>query len=145
MVLFWFIVAVTFLVIELITLAFGFVFITIGAATNTLLIGMNIILPTDFLYQILIMLFFGLVSFLFFYKSYKRLKNNTKDIFKEDMTAVVIESDLIKGVEGKIKWSGTICNAILDQNSVLDIIEVGTEVVINKFKGNIAIIDIINN
>ncbi len=145
MVLFWFITAVIFLIIEIITLTFGFIFITIGAVINTFLIGTNIILSTDFLYQILIMLFFGLASFLFFYKNYRKLKNNTIDSFKEDMTAIVINSNLVKGFEGKVKWSGTICNAMLNQNSALDVAEVGSKVIISEFKGNIAIIDVNNN
>lgn len=145
MVLFWFITAVAFLIIELATLTFGFIFITIGAVINTLLISTNLILETNILCQILVILFFGLVSFLFFYKSYKRIKNNNENNFKEDMNAIVIESDLVKGVEGKIKWSGTICNAMLDQNSDIDVVVVGSNVLINEFKGNIAIVNIINN
>lgn len=133
--------AVVFLIVELMTLTFGFIFMTIGAVINTFLIGTNLISATDFLYQILVMLFFGLISFLFFYKSYKKLGNNVNG-FKEDMTATVIESNLVKGFEGKIRWSGTICNAILNQNSSSSVVEVGTKVVINEFKGNIAVVDI---
>ena len=49
--------------------------------------------------------------------------------------------DLKRGIEGKIKWSGTICNAIIDSKSNYDVIEIGSIVIIKEFKGNIAIVD----
>ena len=61
--------------------------------------------------------------------------------FKEDMLASVIDEDLKRGIEGKIKWSGTICNAIIDSKSNYDVIEIGSIVIIKEFKGNIAIVD----
>lgn len=140
MIFFWFAVAVIFLIFELLTLTFGFIFITVGAVVITLLLGAELIAATDYLYQILIMLFFGIISFLFFYRSYKKSKNNTESKFKEDMTGVVIDADLVKGVEGKIRWSGTICNALIEPSSKVDSIPVGTNVVISEFKGNVAIV-----
>lgn len=57
------------------------------------------------------------------------------------MGAVVVESDLIAGKEGKVKWSGTICNAIIDEKSNAEKIPVGSNVIIEEFKGNITIVN----
>ncbi|MDD2840170.1 MAG: NfeD family protein [Rickettsiales bacterium] len=140
MILFWFITAIIFLIAELLTFTFGFIFITVGAVVITLLLGIDIISSTDFIYQVLIMLFFCVLSFLFFYRSFKKSKEDKISNFKEDMMAIVVEDSLIAGKEGKIKWSGTICNAMIDEESGLDKIEVGSSVVIEKFLGNIAIV-----
>lgn len=142
-ILFWFIVAIIFLVIELLTFTFGFIFITVGASIITLLLSVNLITSADLLYQWLIMLFFCFVSFIFFYRTFKKSKENKSSNFKEDMLAVVIENDLVANKEGKIKWSGTICNAIIDEEFKIDKIEVGSIVLIEKFSGNIAIVKLI--
>ena len=141
MILFWFVLAIVFFVIEMFTLTFGFIFITFGAVLITFLIGVDLILPVDFMYQILIMLLFGAVSFIFFYRSFKKSVQSKNVGFKEDMRAVVVGSDLVRGVEGKIKWSGTVFNAILNDGSDINIINVGSVVNIVKFHGNIAIVD----
>lgn len=141
MMLFWFILAIIFFVLEIFTLTFGFIFITFGAVVITFLIGINFILPTDFMYQVLIMLFFGVASFIFFYRSFKKSVQSKNVGFKEDMTAVVVGGDLVRGVEGKIKWSGTVFNAILNDGSDINTINVGSVVNIVRFHGNIAIVD----
>ena len=56
------------------------------------------------------------------------------------MTAVVIDNDLTIGNEGKIRWSGTICNAMIDEKAKTERIPVGANVIIEEFKGNIAIV-----
>lgn len=141
MIFVWCILAIAFLIIELMTFTFGFIFMSLGAVIITLLLGLDIIANTDFLYQFLIMLFFGVLSFVFFYRSFKKSKANNQNNYQEDMMAVVIDKDLILGQEGKIKWSGTICNAMIDKDSNIKKINVGDNVVIKKFKGNIAIVN----
>jgi len=142
-ILFWFLIAIIFLIVELFTFTFGFIFITIGAAIITFLLGVNLITSADLLYQWLIMLFFCFISFVFFYRAFKKSKESKSNNFKEDMLAVVIENDLITKKEGKVKWSGTICNAMIDEESKIDKIEVGSIVLIEKFLGNIAIVKLI--
>ncbi len=141
MIFFWFALAVIFLIVELMTFTFGFIFITIGAVIISLLLTLDMIAASDFLYQIAIMLFFCVLSFLFFYRSFKKSKENNGSGFREDMGAVVVESDLIAGKEGKVKWSGTICNAIIDEKSNAEKIPVGSNVIIEEFKGNITIVN----
>ena len=141
MIFFWFALAVIFLIVELMTFTFGFIFVTIGAVIISLLLVLDIIASSDLMYQLIIMLFFCVLSFVFFYKSFKRSKNNSGG-FREDMTAVVVEKDLFKGIEGKVKWSGTICNAIIDEKANIEKISVGTNVTIEEFKGNIAVVSI---
>ncbi len=140
MIFFWFALAIIFLIAELMTFTFGFIFITVGAVITSLLLVFNIIASSDFIYQLIIMLFFCILSFIFFYKSFKRSKDNKSVSFKEDMTAVVIDNDLTIGNEGKIKWSGTICNAMIDEKAKTERIPVGANVIIEEFKGNIAIV-----
>lgn len=138
---FWSIVAVIFLIAEIMTFTFGFIFITFGALIITLLLGVDIISNSDLLSQLLIIMFFAVIGFCFFYRSFKKSKSVNNDNFKEDMLASVIDEDLKRGVEGKIKWSGTICNAVIDPKSNYNTIEIGSIVIIKEFKGNIAIVD----
>lgn len=144
MIFFWFAVAIVFLMAELMTFTFGFIFITFGAVIISLLLNLNVIADGDLIYQIVIMLFFCVLSFVFFYRSFKKSKNS-KGGFKEDMKAVVVENDLVAGVEGKIKWSGTICNAVIDEKANLGRISVGTNVIIKNFNGNVAVVNVIDN
>ena len=138
---FWSIVAVIFLIAEIMTFTFGFIFITFGALIITLLLGVDIISNSDLLSQLLIIMLFAVIGFCFFYRSFKKSKTMNINNFKEDMLASVIDEDLKRGIEGKIKWSGTICNAIIDSKSNYDVIEIGSIVIIKEFKGNIAIVD----
>lgn len=138
---FWSIVAVIFLIAEIMTFTFGFIFITFGALIITLLLGVDIISNSDLLSQLLIIMLFAVIGFCFFYRSFKKSKTMNINNFKEDMLASVIDEDLKRGIEGKIKWSGTICNAIMDSKSNYDVIEIGSIVIIKEFKGNIAIVD----
>ena len=141
MIFFWFALAVIFLIVELMTFTFGFIFITIGAVIISLLLTLDMIAASDFLYQFVIMLFFCVLSFLFFYRSFKKSKENNGSGFREDMGAVVVESDLIAGKEGKVRWSGTICNAMIDEKAKTERIPVGSNVIIEEFRGNIAIVN----
>ncbi len=141
MITFWFIIAIAFVLIEIFTLAFGFIFITIGSGLLVLMLNFNIIAEDNYLGQFLIMLFFFVISSVFFYKTFKKSKESTENRFRENMDAVVIGEDLVRHKEGKIKWSGTICNAILSDNSQLDKIEVGSDVVIESFVGNVAVVN----
>ena len=138
---FWSIVAVIFLIAEIMTFTFGFIFITFGALIITLLLGVDIISNSDLLSQLLIIMLFAVIGFCFFYRSFKKSKTMNINNFKEDMLASVIDEDLKRGIEGKIKWSGTICNAIIDSKSNYDVIEIGSIVIIKEFKGNIAVVD----
>lgn len=138
---FWSIIAIVFLILELNTLTFGFIFITIGSLIVSLLLALKIITNSDILYQLLIILFFAVTGFCIFYKTFKKLKTVNKDNFKEDMKAIVIEKDLKKGTDGKIKWSGTIFNATISHNSKFNIIPINSIVIIEEFKGNVAIIN----
>lgn len=138
---FWSIVAVIFLIAEIMTFTFGFIFITFGALIITLLLGVDIISNSDLLSQLLIIMLFAVIGFCFFYRSFKKSKTMNINNFKEDMLASVIDEDLKRGIEGKIKWSGTICNAIMDSKSNYDVIEIDSIVIIKEFKGNIAIVD----
>ena len=138
---FWSIVAVIFLIAEIMTFTFGFIFITFGALIITLLLGVDIISNSDLLSQLLIIMLFAVIGFCFFYRSFKKSKTMNINNFKEDMLASVIDEDLKRDIEGKIKWSGTICNAIMDSKSNYDVIEIGSIVIIKEFKGNIAIVD----
>lgn len=138
---FWSIVAVIFLIAEIMTFTFGFIFITFGALIITLLLGVDIISNSDLLSQLLIIMLFAVIGFCFFYRSFKKSKTMNINNFKEDMLASVIDEDLKRGIEGKIKWSGTICNSIMDSKSNYDVIEIGSIVIIKEFKGNIAIVD----
>ena len=145
MIFFWFILAIVFLIAELMTLTFGYIFITIGAVVISLLLNIGIIADNDLAYQVAIMLFFCVLSFFFFYRSFKKSKENVGSGFKEDMNAIVIDNDLISNKEGKIKWSGSIFNAIIDEKSNLKKISIGSNVIIKEFKGNVAIVDKIND
>ena len=137
---FWSIVAVIFLIAELVTVSFGFIFITFGSVIIAFLLQTGVIVESDYLCQLLIILLFGIIGFIFFYINFKKSKSSKDSNFKEDMVAVVIEKDLRKGVDGKIKWSGTIFNAAIKEDSNVDKISVGD----NEFKGNVAIVTKIN-
>lgn len=138
--LFWIAVAILFFVVEIFTLTFGFIFITLGALLIIFLLSMGMLADADIMQQMLIMLVFAVVSFLFFYRSFKKSKENTATGFHEDMTATVVDGDLEKGVEGRVKWSGTIFNAVIADDANIDAASVGSKVVIRNFKGNVAII-----
>lgn len=138
---FWSIVAITFLITEIMTITFGFIFITFGALVIVLLLGIDVISDADLLHQLLIIVFFAVLGFYFFYKNFKKSKTMSIDNFKEDMLASVIDGNLSKDVDGKIRWSGTICNAIIEPKSSYNVIEVGSIVIIKEFKGNIAVVD----
>lgn len=139
--LFWIAVAILFFVVEIFTLTFGFIFITLGALLIIFLLSMGMLADADIMQQMLIMLVFAVVSFLFFYRSFKKSKENTATGFHEDMTATVVENDLEKGIEGRVKWSGTIFNATIDENANIDMAPIGSKVMIKAFKGNVAIIN----
>ena len=144
MILFWSFVAIIFTILELLTLTFGFIFITIGALIITLLLSIDLLSETDFLYQILIMLAFAVISFIFFYRSFKKSRENRKTGFQEDMTAIVVNHNIKKGCEGKVKWCGTIFNALINEESNILELSVGENIVIEKFIGNTAIINKLN-
>ena len=141
---FWSIISLIFLIIELATCTFGFIFITLGSLIVSLLLGLGIITNNNILCQLIIMLFFVIISFYIFYKTFKKSKIINTNTFKENITAIVIEEDLVKGIEGKIKWSGTIINAIISQNCEVDKILINSIVVIENFRGNIAVVNKVN-
>jgi membrane protein implicated in regulation of membrane protease activity len=141
MLLFWLIIAIIFLIIELLTLTFGFIFLTIGALFIMILISFSVISSANISIQLSIILFSMILSFIFFMRTYKKLKNKSDNNFIEDMNATVIENDLVKNIEGKVRWSGTIVNALIDENSNFDKFLINESVTIKKFVGNTAIID----
>ena len=81
MIFFWFALAVVFLIVVLMTFTFSFIFIIIGAVIISLLLTLDMIAASDFLYQLAIILFFCVLSFLFFYRSFKKSKENSDVMF----------------------------------------------------------------
>lgn len=144
MFIFWSVIAVVFLILELLTFTFGFIFITIGSAIIALLLNLHILADTDTIYQFLLFFASAVIGFIFFYRSFKKSSSSKTKVYIEDTTAEIAIAPIYKDKLGKIKWCGTIMNALIDPELTVTEIPQGTVVKIKEFKGNMAIITLID-
>lgn len=102
----------------------------------------NLVSKTNIIEQCIIFLGCTLVWLICFWRPAKKLlQQNNKNTYHNIIgtTAIVHQVDLKKGEIGEIKWSGTICKAMIIENN-LDIIPANSLVTITETQGNIFIV-----
>lgn len=137
----WLILGIIFILIEFIKLpGIGFLFISLGAFCNAI-VTYNFPEIT-FNYQFA---YFGIFSLIWWallwwpLKMYIYKKNTYKgNSFNLIGSKVkVVESSLANGMVGRVEWSGTIMNAVLDNQD--EKAEINEELYVKEVRGNILI------
>ncbi|WHQ46498.1 MAG: hypothetical protein MTP17_03250 [Candidatus Midichloria sp.] len=138
---FWVVAAISFIAIEIMLGWSVIFFFVLGSASLivSIILSLNIILDifsqmTTFFISTLI--FSGAYWFLF--KHFKKRGDNYKNMAGQ--VAHVVSEKLVKGEVGLVKWSGTVCKAMLHSGSEEDSIEVGNKVVILDIRNNILLV-----
>jgi len=138
---FWVIAAIIFIILEIILSWSVIFFFIIGSAS--LIVG--IFLSFNFFLDIVDQMIIFFISFLacsviywLLFKFFRGEREDYKNMVGQ--IAHVVSEDLIKGEVGQVKWSGTVCKAMLHNDSVDEIIKAGEKVVILDTKSNILIV-----
>lgn len=74
-------------------------------------------------------------------KQYRMRKRSTDFSNIVGDRATVVEGNLEKGKEGKVKWSGTLMLAELATDSEIETLEQGTTVIVKEVRGNVFVVD----
>lgn len=125
----------------------GFLFAGLGAITAGALITFGVIdgtpESTNLLKQTLVFLLATSMWAAVLWKPMKRFVSRKSIDGYNDMvgqTATICNADLHKGKVGKVKWSGTIMRAILDDEAPVDHISINQEVVIKRVDGKTLVV-----
>ena len=140
---FWIISASFFIMIELI-LGFNFIVFflaSISSLVTALCLSFSDLPNEDLSKQFLIFLIVFISATLLYWIIIKFFKNDN-EAYKNmiGQIAHITSNNFEKGEIGKIKWSGTICKAMIHPDSPEDYVVTGEKVVILDIKNNILII-----
>ena len=93
----------------------GFLFAGIGAMIVGMLLALGIVGDADWLIQASSWCFISVVSALILYKPLKRMRSQSTDNYSNMLgTMATVEAPgLLPGIEGQVRWSGTIMRARL--------------------------------
>ncbi|MDJ1258023.1 MAG: hypothetical protein MRQ07_05170 [Candidatus Midichloria sp.] len=136
---FWVVAAVFFIAIEIILGWSVIFFFVLGSASLivSVLLSLNVI--SDIFGQMTTFFISALVCSGIYWFLFKHFKgDNYKNMAGQ--VAHVVSEKLVKGEIGSVKWSGTVCKAMLHSGSEEDLIEVGDKVVILDVKNNILLV-----
>lgn len=136
---FWFTLGALFVLIE--TMIFFVIFFLSGIACFSVGLLCTVFPNISLLYQLLSFLFFLSFWTGILYGPLKRNMqchlNDTKYSSILGSIATIIDEDLVKGRVGSIRWSGTICRAMIIDFEQKEIFKEGDEVIICRIDGNI--------
>lgn len=139
---FWVMVAVLFIALE-IFLGWSVVFFfIIGSAAFFVSIFLFFGIIIGILSQFTVFFLFVLVCGSLYWLIFKHINNSKNSSYKNigGQIAHVVYMPIVKGEVGQVKWSGTVCKAMLHVNSEVESLEVGDKVVILDVKSNILIV-----
>jgi membrane protein implicated in regulation of membrane protease activity len=118
----------------------GFLFAGFGAIMAGIFIGLGLIAPENYLLQFVVCFAFTALFAGLLWKKLKQFRQGKETYSNIIGDTAIVESDLLKkGVDGKVKWSGTVLQARLVQNASVVQIPAGSQVTIEELRGNIAI------
>ena len=139
---FWVIVAVLFIALEIFLGWSVIFFFIIGSAAFFVGIFLFLNVVTSVISQLTVFFLFVLFCGGGYWLIFKRLSNNKNGNYKNigGQIAHVVHVPIVKGEIGQVKWSGTVCKAMLATNSEVESLEVGDKVVILDIKSNILIV-----
>jgi membrane protein implicated in regulation of membrane protease activity len=137
----WLIVGAVLVVAEaFIAPGVGLLFAGVGAILAGLFIGLGLIPGGNLVLQFAVFFAFTALTAGLLWKKLKQFRQG-KETYSNIVgdTATVEGAALKKGVDGKIKWSGTSLKARLIENSAVPQVSGGTEVIIEELRGNVAL------
>ena len=118
----------------------GLLFAGIGAIIAGLLIGLGLIPADNVVLQFAVFFAFTALTAGLLWKKLKAFRQGKENYLNIVGDAGTVEgAALKKGVDGKIKWSGTSLKARLIENAAAAQVSGGTEVIIEELRGNVAL------
>lgn len=118
----------------------GLLFAGIGAIIAGLLIGFGLLPADNLVLQFAVFFAFTAATAALLWKKIKGFRQGKETYSNIVGDGAVVESDALKkGMDGKIKWSGTMMKARLIENAVVPQISKGAEVIIEELRGNVAL------
>ena len=140
----WLLLGVLCILLEVI-LGFSVIFLFFTGMSCIIVAGaikMQLILPSDLIVQFIIFLGSNSLLFACCWKPLKGLLQKSPAYSNiVGQNATIYEKDLKKGENGKVKWSGTICTSIIDDNGP-DIIKVDAVTRITEIRGNVFVVTV---
>ena len=141
----WMIVGFLFVFIELMQLpGFGFFFLGLGGLSVSIVLASDRFAISTF-HQFIIFSIASLVWIVLLWKPLKKLNlhsfNNTYNDKFHDMigqSVIVLHDEIMPGLLGKVKWSGTIMNASLIEGETKTA-HIGQKLFIKEIMGNVLI------
>lgn len=137
----WLLVGAILVVMEaFIAPGVGLLFAGLGAIIAGILIGLGLIPADNIILQFAIFFAFTALTASLLWKKLKQFRQG-KETYSNIVgdSATVEGAALKKGVDGKVKWSGTSLKARLVENAAVSQVSGGTEVIIEELRGNVAL------
>lgn len=137
----WLLVGAVLVVMEaFIAPGVGLLFAGIGAILAGLFIGFGLIPADNVLLQFAVFFAFTALAAGLLWKKLKAFRQGKETYSNIVGDSATVEGDALKkGVDGKIKWSGTLMKARLIENAGVPQVTKGTEVIIEELHGNVAL------
>ena len=135
-IIFWGMMSLFLLGMELYTVSLMFLFMALSAATVCVLLLVVPGVILGFMSQAVVFLGLSVMYALVFYKPFKRyiqMQGQQETYSNIIGSQAICEEGLQQGQEGRVRWSGTVCRAVLMHGST----QPGDVVEIVEVKGNI--------
>jgi membrane protein implicated in regulation of membrane protease activity len=135
--LLWFIAGVGFICFEIIITGIGALFLGLASIITGILIMVDIVSAISIEMQFAICFGLTFILAVLLWKPLKKFTLGKRTDYLSDIVgskATIIEKDLSPDNIGKIRWSGTILNARLDDEE-LENVKLNEEVVITEVRG----------